>query len=84
MGRPAAKKKQRRNVEISKWFGAIVRRRREAIGMSQRELAELASLAQPDVPAIERGDRDVRLTTADRIARALDAALRDLLPPGKR
>ena len=48
--------------------------------MTQRDLALLIGIHQPDVPAIERG-RDVRLSTANRIARFLNVSLHDLLPP---
>jgi predicted transcriptional regulator len=48
--------------------------------MTQRDLADAADIPQPDIPAIERGERDVRLSTANRIARALNTMLRDLLP----
>jgi predicted transcriptional regulator len=85
MGRPAprrktVRRKQRRDDEIPVLFGRNVRAAREALGMTQRDLADAADIPQPDIPAIERGERDVRLSTANRIARALNALLRDLLP----
>jgi DNA-binding XRE family transcriptional regulator len=75
-----ARRKQQRD-ETPVFFGRKVKDAREAAGMTQRDFAVLAGIAQPDVPALERGARDVRLTTANRIAKALNIPLRDLLPP---
>jgi DNA-binding XRE family transcriptional regulator len=85
MGRAAPPKRpvrrqQRRDDEMPVLFGRSVRAAREEAGMTQRDLADAADIPQPDIPAIERGERDVRLSTANRIARALNTMLRDLLP----
>ena len=62
-------------------FGKALKAAREAAGLSQADLARRVGIAQPDMPEIERGDRDVRLSTANRLAQALGHDLRDLLPP---
>ena len=74
----------RQHYKVLRFFGDKVRTLRENAGMSQRDLADLAGIAQPDIPKIERGDRDLRLTSAERIACAFNRTLRDLLPPRKR
>jgi transcriptional regulator with XRE-family HTH domain len=64
-------------------FGKALKEAREAVGMSQSELARAAGnvIAQPDLPSIERGDRDIRLSTANRLARAVGRELHELLSP---
>lgn len=63
------------------YFGKRLKTVREAAGLSQSELGRLVGIAQPDMPAIERGERDVRLSTANRLAHALGVHLCELLPP---
>jgi transcriptional regulator with XRE-family HTH domain len=75
----AARRKLRRD-ETPVYFGKQVKAAREAGGLTQRDLARLVGIHQPDVTSVERG-RDVRLSTASRIARALNVSLHDLLPP---
>jgi transcriptional regulator with XRE-family HTH domain len=52
-------------------FGKKVRAARQARGWTQEELAERAGLAPVQISRIERGVREVRLTTLLRIAQAL-------------
>jgi ribosome-binding protein aMBF1 (putative translation factor) len=81
--RPTTKKKapaKRARDLTSVFFGKQLKAAREAAGLSQRDLARLVDIPQPDMPAIERGERDVRLSTANRLARSLGVLLRDLLP----
>jgi DNA-binding Xre family transcriptional regulator len=61
-------------------FGANVRAARVARGWTQEELAHRTGLASVQVSRIERGKREVRLSTLLRLVRALDvppAALLD-------
>ena len=62
------------------YFGKKVRAIREAQAFSQADLGRLVGIPQPDMPAIERGERDVRLSTANRFAQALGVHISDLLP----
>ena len=67
------------------WFFAAVAdkvsERRQAIGLSQRELAELVGTTQSAIARLERGGRPPRIDTLLRIAEALDCALAvDLRP----
>jgi transcriptional regulator with XRE-family HTH domain len=64
-------------VDPAERFGANVRAARRAKGWTQEELAEETGLAAVQVSRIERGRREVRLTTLLRLVRALD------VPPGE-
>ena len=55
--------------------GARIRAAREAIGISQMELAERLEVEQGTVSRWENGDREPRLTTLAAIAAALDQDL---------
>ncbi|HEY6730577.1 MAG TPA: helix-turn-helix transcriptional regulator [Solirubrobacterales bacterium] len=59
-------------------FGLIAERvteRRNAWGISQRELAELCGTTQSAIARVERGARPPRIDTLARIAAALDCEL---------
>jgi transcriptional regulator with XRE-family HTH domain len=66
-------------VDAVERFGANVRKARLARGWTQEDLAERAGLASVQVSRIERGQREVRLTTFIRLVRALGVAPADLL-----
>ena len=59
-------------------FGANVRVRREAMAISQEELADRARLHRTYIGSVERGERNVSLTNILRIARALKCRAGDL------
>jgi transcriptional regulator with XRE-family HTH domain len=60
-------------------FGANVRAARLARGWTQEDLAHETGLATVQVSRIERGRREVRLTTLIRLVRALGVTSNDLL-----
>jgi transcriptional regulator with XRE-family HTH domain len=60
-------------------FGQNVRAARLAHGWTQEELAHRAGLAPVQVSRIERGAREVRLTTLLRLITALEASPASLL-----
>jgi transcriptional regulator with XRE-family HTH domain len=65
-------------------FGDTVRVWRAHRGLTQAQLARAAHLARPNVSAIERGRREVSLSTLRALAAALDVrpgVLVDGLPP---
>ena len=64
-------------------FGSNVREARLERGWTQEELARATGLASVQVSRIERGRREVRLTTLLRLAAALDVSL-DRLVEGAR
>ena len=53
-------------------LGREIRRHRNAKGLSQEKLAELAGLNRNYIGFVERAERSPRVTTIFRIARALD------------
>jgi transcriptional regulator with XRE-family HTH domain len=56
-----------------------VRRLRHAADMSQSALAEKSGVSRRMLVAIEAGEKNVSLTTLDRVAEALDVAFSDLI-----
>ncbi|ORA63913.1 MULTISPECIES: helix-turn-helix domain-containing protein [Mycobacteroides] len=60
-------------------LGAALRRRREALGLQQREVASAAGLASIIYGRIELGNRPVRATELRDIARALGVDMGSLL-----
>ena len=56
-----------------------LRERRNALGLTQSELAERAEVSQPLIARIEGGDVDPRLSTLRRIVEALDEAEGDVV-----
>lgn len=60
-------------------FGATVRARRKAMGLSQEALADLAEIDRSHMGKIERGERNVSLLNILRIAKAVGTRASDLL-----
>lgn len=63
---------------LARRFGELVRRLRQEKGYSQEEFAFRVGLHQTYVSSVERGERNVTIQTADRIAKALGTTLADL------
>jgi transcriptional regulator with XRE-family HTH domain len=79
-----APKKERRNPEqtVVEFYGRALRERRLAAGLTQANIAHSAGMSQTKIPAIEAGKTSgLRLITAEKLAKAVGASLRDLLPP---
>jgi transcriptional regulator with XRE-family HTH domain len=66
-------------VDAVERFGANVRKARLARGWTQEDLAEKTGLATVQVSRIERGRREVRLTTFTRLVQALGIPPAELL-----
>lgn len=64
---------------ITRTFGKNVRKIRKHLDLSQERLAELSGLHRTYIGSIERGERNITLVNAERIARALDVKLSELL-----
>lgn len=66
-------------AEILKRFGQRVRNERLKQGFSQEELAEKASLHRTYIGMIERAEKNITLINIEKIARALEVSLEELL-----
>ena len=55
-------------------FGEQIRRLREAKGLSQEKLGELAGLHRTYTSGVERGERNIGLINVLRLANALDVS----------
>jgi len=60
-------------------FGQNVRAARLARGWTQEQLAHQTGLASVQISRIERGKREVRITTLLRLVKALDVTPEELL-----
>ena len=59
-------------------FGKALRRRREKLGVSQEEFADVCGLDRTYIGGIERGERNVALQNIEKIAKALRVTLSEL------
>ena len=65
-------------MDIRKRFGKNVKRIRLEKKLSQEQLANLADVDRTYLPSIEKGERNVSIVIAERIALALGVSIRDL------
>jgi transcriptional regulator with XRE-family HTH domain len=68
--------------DITVLFGQRLKEIREQKGLSQERLAALAGLNRTYISKIERGERNVSLQTAARLADALGVAVSSMLDKG--
>ncbi|NCO74706.1 MAG: helix-turn-helix transcriptional regulator [Cyanobacteria bacterium] len=66
-------------MDITKKFGEKIRQIRKQQKMSQNELAEKSGLHRTYIGAVERGERNITLINAEKIAQALSVKLFELL-----
>ena len=66
------------NIQVR--FGERVRTVRSQKGISQEALADKAGLHRTYVSSVERGERNVSLSTVERLAAALEISMADLMP----
>jgi len=59
-------------------FGKALRRRRQKLGVSQEEFADMCGLDRTYIGGIERGERNVALVNVEKIARAFRISLNEL------
>lgn len=69
---------------VRRIFAENLRKARLAKGLSQEDLAELASLHRTYVGSVERAERNVSIDNMERISAALGVSLPTLLREGKR
>jgi transcriptional regulator with XRE-family HTH domain len=60
-------------------LGRAIRRRRNNLGVSQEEFADLCELDRTYIGGIERGERNPGIVNVERIAKALRVSLAELL-----
>jgi len=65
--------------DINKEVGFNIRRIREEQGFSQERLAALADLHRAYIGQIERGEKNIGLKNLEKIAKALNVNIKDLL-----
>jgi transcriptional regulator with XRE-family HTH domain len=66
-------------TKLQKIVGGNIRRRREALGLSQEAFAELCGYHRTYIGGIERGERNITLGTLSAIARVLEVEPKQLL-----
>lgn len=66
-------------IDINKHFGEQVRKVRTEQNLSQLQLAELAKVDLSTINRIERGEANITLRNAFKIAKALKIKLEDLI-----
>lgn len=66
-------------MDVQQAFGKAIRDRRIALKLTQDELAERAGLTGKYIGTVERGERDPGLFSMQILAKALGAALADLM-----
>lgn len=59
-------------------FGKALRKRRQKLGVSQEEFADMCGLDRTYIGGIERGERNVSLVNIEKIMRALRISLSEL------
>lgn len=64
--------------DIRHKFGQAVRKRRQKLGVSQEEFAEMCGLHRTYMGGIERGERNVSLINIQKVARAFKISLAEL------
>lgn len=60
-------------------FGKSVREHRICLGMSQEELAGIAGVHRTYIGMIERAEKNITLKNIEKIARALNIPIKELL-----
>lgn len=66
-------------IQMRKKLGQRVRQIREKRGWSQEELAHRSGLARSFTGAIERGEKDIRISTLLKLARTFEISLQQLI-----
>jgi len=65
--------------DINKDVGLNIRRIREEKGLTQEKLAFRAELHRAYIGQIERGEKNIGLKNLEKIAKALNVSVKDLL-----
>jgi transcriptional regulator with XRE-family HTH domain len=69
---------KRTRPDIRERFGFAIKDRREALGLTQEEFADVAGIHRTYLSDIERGTRNVSLINIERVAVALSLKISEL------
>ena len=67
------------NNSLNKVFAKNLRKKRKEKNLSQEEVADLCELHRTYIGSVERGERNITLSTLERIAKALNIDVCELL-----
>jgi transcriptional regulator with XRE-family HTH domain len=70
--------KRRATPDVRERFGFAVKLRREALGLTQEDLAEKAGIHRTYLSDVERGTRNLSLVNIERLAAALAVTMSEL------
>ena len=70
--------KRRARPDVRERFGTAVKFRREAMGLTQEELADKAGIHRTYLSDVERGTRNLSLVNIERLAEALAVKMSEL------
>ena len=70
--------KRKGHADIRERFGFAVKARREALGLTQEDLADRARIHRTYLSDVERGTRNLALVNIERLADALQMKLLEL------
>lgn len=70
-------------MDVTQVFAENIKRFRQKQGLSQEALADLAGLHRTYIGAVERGERNITLLNANKIAEALGIKLSDCVKERK-
>lgn len=59
-------------------FGSAIRKRREALGLSQEKLAELADCHRNYIGNVERGEQNISIDMIIRLVKAIKSTLSEI------
>jgi transcriptional regulator with XRE-family HTH domain len=65
-------------VDVRIRFGKAIRNRREKLGVSQEEFADMCELDRTYVGGVERGERNLSLINIEKIALAFRVSMSEL------
>jgi len=72
-----------KHMDVTLVFAENIKNSRKAQNLSQEALADKAGLHRTYIGAVERGERNITLINANRIAEALGVELSECLKEGK-
>jgi transcriptional regulator with XRE-family HTH domain len=70
--------KRRARPDVRERFGYAVKVRREALGLTQEDLADRARIHRTYLSDVERGTRNLSLVNIERLAAALSVSMSEL------